>query len=137
MSSYIRDFSNFTTVGEGRTPKGSTCPVAGCYQISAPQRRDKVINWRGLSETPRISLRALREHSSQLVFKNKAQAVRLLMRARDFSRTEANWQVQELRATGLVSVERWKEEPQPSLFEASISETALHEAGAAVPEMTP
>jgi hypothetical protein len=75
--------------------------------------------WRGLSETLRMSLRALREHGSQLVFENKAQAVRLLMRARDFGRTEANWQVQELIARRLIRVERWKEEPQPSLFGAS------------------
>jgi hypothetical protein len=59
------------------------------------------------------------------------------MRARDFGRTEANWQVQVLLGRHLIRVERWKSELQPSLFEASISAAALPEAGAAALEMTP
>ena len=103
----------------------------------SPPRRDKAIHWRGLSETLRSSLWALREHSRQLVFENKPKLCGCWMRARDLVRADATWQVQELRARGLIRVERRKEELQPSLFEAPISEAALPEAGAAVAEMTP
>jgi hypothetical protein len=65
-----------------------------------------------------------------LIFRTRstrASALRIRLDG-DFGRTEANWQVQELIARRLIRVERWKEEPQPSLFGASISGTALLEA---------
>jgi hypothetical protein len=70
-----------------------------------------------LSGTLRASLAALKEHGRELVFENQGQAIRLLMRARDFSRSEAYWDVHQLRAMRLIKFEKPKDDLQPRLLE--------------------
>ena len=118
MSSYIHDFSNSTTMVRRTTTAGQMRSANGCYQAVPSQRRKKTIDERGLSETLRSSLRALKEHSPKLVFENRSQAVRLLVRARAIGETTAKWEVHDLVARGLIRFEKMKlEEMQPSLLE--------------------
>jgi hypothetical protein len=61
-------------------------------------------------------LEALKEHSPNLVFENQAQAVRLLMRARNFGYAEAYSHVHVLSVRRLIRDEKIKmEQLQPPL----------------------
>ena len=72
----------------------------------------------GLSETLRASLQALKEHSKELVFETRGQAVRSLIRARGLDRYTAHEHVMKLMARGLIRFEkRTQEELQPRLLE--------------------
>jgi hypothetical protein len=74
--------------------------------------------WRGLSATLRKSLQALQEHSRELVFETRGQAVRSLKRARGLDRYTAHEHVMGLMARGLIRFEkRTQEELQPRLLE--------------------
>jgi predicted DNA-binding transcriptional regulator len=71
-----------------------------------------------LSETLRASLQALKEHSKELVFETRGQAVRSLIRARDLDRYTAHEHVMGLMARGLIRFEKWTQgELQPRLLE--------------------
>jgi DNA-binding MarR family transcriptional regulator len=73
---------------------------------------------RGLSETLKASLRALKEHGRELVFETRGQAVRSLMRGRRLDRYTAHKHVMKLIARGLIRFEkRTQEELQPRLLE--------------------
>jgi hypothetical protein len=59
-----------------------------------------------LSGTLRASLDALKEHSSELVFKTRVQAVRSLRRARNLDRYTAHEHVMKLMARRLLRCEK-------------------------------
>jgi hypothetical protein len=71
---------------------------------------------RGLSETLKTSLQALREHSRELVFETRGQALRSLMRARRMDRYTAREHVMGLARRGLIRYEKLNmEHLQPRL----------------------
>jgi hypothetical protein len=70
----------------------------------------------GPSETLKTSLQALREHSKELVFETRSQAVRSLMRARRLDRYTAHEHVMGLARMGLIRYEKLNmEHLQPRL----------------------
>ena len=75
------------------------------------------IRSRRLSAPLAASLEALKEHSRELVFESQAQAIRLLMRARNFSRSEAYWVVHQLWAMRLIKFKKPKDDLQARLLE--------------------
>jgi DNA-binding MarR family transcriptional regulator len=78
----------------------------------------------GLSETERLSLLALQEHSPKLVFESRSQAARLLRRARELDRYTASEHAMLFWGRGLIKIDRKeKEELQPWLFELAPVET--------------
>jgi hypothetical protein len=75
-----------------------------------------------LPETVRLSLLALEAHSPKLVFDSRAQAVRLLMRARTLGERSAKEYGEQLLREGLVSIEMPKDDLQPRLLEFVFAE---------------
>ena len=73
---------------------------------------------KGLSEAEMASLRVLKEHSRELVFESRGQALRMLLRARKLDRYTATEHVVSFWARGLIRIEKLKiEDLQPRLFE--------------------
>ena len=73
---------------------------------------------KGLSEAEMASLRVLKEHSRELVFESRGQALRMLLRARKLDKYTAGQHVMLFWAKGLIRVEKMKtEDLQPRLFE--------------------
>jgi hypothetical protein len=84
---------------------------------------------RGLSETQAASLHALKEHSRELVFESRGQALRMLLRARKLDRYTAAQHVMLFWANGLIRIEKKKEDLQPWLLEFDPSGGATRPAG--------
>src|SRR5215468_4459777 len=76
-----------------------------------------------LSETEMASLQALKEHSRELVFESRGQALRMLLRARKLDRYTAAEHVMLFWANGVIRIEKKKEDLQPWLFELTPAET--------------
>jgi len=72
---------------------------------------------RRLSETEAASLQALKEHSRELVFESRGQALRMLLRARKLDRYTAGEHVMSFWASGLIRTEKMQKYLQPRLFE--------------------
>jgi hypothetical protein len=71
-----------------------------------------------LSENQAASLQALKEHSRELVFESRGQALRMLLRARKLDRYTAAQHVMSFWASGLIRIEKMKNRGlQPRLFE--------------------
>jgi hypothetical protein len=112
----MTDFTNFATE-RGilmETVKQPIWKVGGCKSCE---------DYNALSKGVKASLRALQQHSEELVFENQAQAIRLLMRARDLNRTEAYWHVHDIRVAGVIRYEKMREDLQPWLPEFDTSAT--------------
>lgn len=106
MNSYIRDFSKSATMGRRTNTAGQMRSSGGCYQAVPSQRRKNTIDEGSLSDTLRSSLRVLKEHSRELVFETRGQAMRSLVRARRLDRYTAHEHLMVLTARRLLRCEK-------------------------------